>query len=241
MKILTNLVNYKNPNSLANKFRQKRFRFFEEKLKLVRNNGKELNAQTSRALGIGVGVNNPVKILDIGGTQLFWENCNYHNKNEVRIIILNLFKEKVKYPNFKSIAGDACDLSSFNDNEFDVVFSNSVIEHLFKKGNQFKMASEVMRVGKYHFIQTPNLYFPIEPHFLFPLFQFLPLKIKIFLLTKTTLIRGIKRDKEAAEKKVNEIRLLSKKQLKELFPHSLIYEEKFWGMTKSFIAHNFIL
>jgi Methyltransferase domain len=39
-----------------------------------------------------------------------------------------------------------------------------------------------MRVAKRYFVQTPNRYFPIEPHFLFSGFQFLPLPVKRWLL-----------------------------------------------------------
>ncbi|MGL1255153.1 methyltransferase domain-containing protein, partial [Vibrio parahaemolyticus] len=85
--------------------------------------------------------------------------------------LLNLEKEEVTNPQFQSITGNATDLSGINDQQFDIVFSNSVIEHLYTWENQEKMAKEVLRVGKYHFIQTPNYWFPIEPHWVFPFFQ----------------------------------------------------------------------
>ena len=101
------------------------------------------------------------------------------------------------------------------------------------------MANEAMRVGKYFFIQTPNRYFPIEPHFKFPFFQFLPRALKIFLQTKTSFINGIRYDKEYAKNIVNEIRLLSKTDMHELFPKSNLYIERFLGFAKSFVAYNF--
>ena len=61
----------------------------------------------------------------------------------------------------------------FGDGEFDVAFSNSVIEHVPPE-LQAKFASEVGRVADRYFVQTPNRYFPIEPHYQLPLFQFLP-------------------------------------------------------------------
>ena len=60
----------------------------------------------------------------------------------------------------------------FKDKSFDAVFSNSVIEHVGTFEDQKMMANEVIRVTNFYFIQTPNLYFPIEPHFLVPFFQF---------------------------------------------------------------------
>jgi 2-polyprenyl-3-methyl-5-hydroxy-6-metoxy-1,4-benzoquinol methylase len=73
-------------------------------------------------------------------------------------------------------------MPQFQNDEFDIVFSNSVIEHVGSYEEQNLMASEVRRVGKRYFIQTPNLFFPIEPHFLFPFFQFLPLDYRVTLI-----------------------------------------------------------
>lgn len=208
---------YSNPNYLGSKFRKRRFLFFEENI-----------AQLSR----------PITILDIGGTVQFWVNEEYHKK-DVLITIINSRPEESMYSNIKVILGDACDLGMFKDSAFDVTFSNSLIEHLYTRENQIKMANEAMRVGRHFFIQTPNRYFPIEPHFKFPLFQFLPKSLQIFLQTKTTLINGVRYDQEYAKNIVNEIRLLSRKDMLKLFPKSNLLIERFMGMTKSFVANNF--
>ncbi|WP_299455631.1 class I SAM-dependent methyltransferase [uncultured Microscilla sp.] len=219
MQKIDKLANYANPKSLGNKFREKRFNFFKSKIKNLPK---------------------PMKILDVGGTQLFWVNRGFHNNPNYHITLLNLHKEPSDYSNIQSIVGDATNLSDYEDNHFDLVFSNSVIEHLFTYQNQEKMAAEVQRVGHYHYIQTPNYYFFIEPHYLLPFFQFLPRSLQLFILTKTRLSRGIKYTKEAANAYLDEIQLLSKKQYKRLFPESLFYKEKFLGMTKSITAHNII-
>ena len=101
------------------------------------------------------------------------------------------------------------------------------------------MAKETQRVGKYYFIQTPNKHFIIEPHFLLPFFQFLPKNLQYYILTKTKLSRGKKWNKKFAKNYINEIRLLSLNEMKELYPHSKFDFEKFIGLTKSFTAHNF--
>jgi len=218
MKFRNILESSENINSLGNKFRNKRFNFFEKKLHYLQF---------------------PLKILDIGGTESFWVNRNFHNKNDFFITLLNLTKIEVHFSNFNSIVGDAANLSQFKINEFDITFSNSVIEHLGSSEYQLKMAKEVIRVGKYHFIQTPNLFFPIEPHYLLPFFQFFPSKLKYFILTKTKLSRGKKWNKNSANNYINEIRLISFKEMKSLFPESKFYIEKVFGMKKSFTAHNF--
>ncbi|MFK9353834.1 methyltransferase domain-containing protein, partial [Escherichia coli] len=87
----------------------------------------------------------PLTILDIGGTVAFWEAMNF-NQSGITITLLNLEKEEVTNPQFQSITGNATDLSGINDQQFDIVFSNSVIEHLYTWENQEKMAKEVLRV-----------------------------------------------------------------------------------------------
>ncbi len=203
--------------SLGNRFRQKRMHFFKKRMEQLRM---------------------PLKILDVGGNEVFWINAGFQNKKNVEIILLNQHKITTHYSNIRSVKGDARKLFCFNDSSFDVVFSNSVIEHLYTKKNQQKMADEIQRVGKYHFVQTPNKYFFLEPHYLLPWFQFLPKSFRYFILTKTPFSRLKRWDKTYAKQYLNEIRLISCKEMKEFFPESHIYTERFLGMRKSFTAHN---
>jgi len=207
-----------NKNSLGNKFRKKRFSFFLKKFDSL---------------------NKPITLLDIGGKINFWENRGLAGNNDYIITIINIEKEKSNYSNINCLIGDATNLNQFNNKSFDIVHSNSVIEHLYNFNNQSKMASEIIRVGKKHIVQTPNKYFFIEPHYLLPFFQFIPNKLKYYILTKTKLSRLKKWDKNFAKQYIKEIRLLSEKEMKTLFPKSKIYFEKFLGMNKSFTMHNF--
>lgn len=219
MNLVTQVVNYNNPSSLANQFRHKRFQVFDEKVKRIGQ--KQL------------------RILDVGGTELFWKNRGYHLLPNIQITLLNIFEEKPSYTNFHAHVGDATNMIEFADKSFDIVFSNSVIEHLFKFENQKLMAKEVQRVSERHFIQTPNRYFFMEPHFLLPYFQFYPQSVKLWILTETKLSRGFKYSSEDAQRRIDEITLLSKNEMKELFPNSKFYDEKVLGMIKSFTAYNF--
>jgi len=182
--------------------------------------------------------NGPLRILDIGGTQQYWLNMGMVLTPQTEIVLLNLYINEVTEPGFSSIVGDASNLSGINDQSFDIVFSNSVIEHLYTKAQQEKMAKEVARVGKSYFIQTPNRYFPIEPHWLFPLFQFLPFSVQVFLTQHFTLgnIKKTK-SKEAAINLVKEVRLLTIKEFQFFFKDANIYKEKILGFTKSFTAY----
>jgi len=204
-------------NSLANKFRRKRFRIF---LELIKN------------------ISKPVNILDIGGTETFWKMMEFHDPGQIKVTIINTEKINITLPNFKFIQQDARDLSGFRENEFDLVFSNSVIEHLGNYEDQKNLAGEIIRIGKKYFIQTPNYYFPVEPHFMFPMFQFLPKPLKIMLLTNFNLGWHKKCiNKADALNLINSIRLLKMNEILSLFPDSNIYKEKFLFLTKSFILY----
>lgn len=184
----------------------------------------------------------PIKILDVGGTISFWENLGFLNEEvkDVEITLLNVkfIETSSTHPKIKQVVGNATNMAKFQSNEFDIVFSNSVIEHVGDYEQQRQMATEVMRVGKKYFVQTPNLFFPIEPHFVFPLFQFMPINIRVWLLTNFALGWYDKvSDKQLARSIATSIKLLNKSKFLNLFPEAQLYEEKFFGLTKSFTVY----
>ena len=181
----------------------------------------------------------PITILDVGGTESYWEHMGLDAK-DIRITLLNLEAIPVKNKAiFHSVQGDATDLSAWADKSVDFVFSNSVIEHLFTWEQQQKMASEVQRVGKSYFIQTPNRYFPMEPHWLIPFFQFMPRSLRIALTRAGAWGHMPKLNNyQAAAKLVDEVRLLTASEMKTLFPSVHIYYEYMAGMVKSVSAYH---
>ncbi len=185
----------------------------------------------------------PITILDVGGTPNFWERMEFVDQeadSAVHVTLLNVhYSQPIDHPNFTAMIGDATNMSNIANNAFDMVFSNSVIEHVGDFSQQQKMADEVQRVGKHYFLQTPNYYFPIEPHVLFPGFQWLPTQLRVFLLTHFKL-GWVKRmaDAKQAQQWVNDTRLLRKRDLQKLFPDAQLYEEKLFGLTKSFIVYD---
>ncbi|MCL6258970.1 methyltransferase domain-containing protein [Aquiflexum sp. TKW24L] len=219
MNLKALLASSDNPNSLGNKFRKQRFQYFED------------------LLHANFGDNYPIKILDIGGMVHFWKDQELLKSGKVEIVILNLSAEVATIHNLSSMAGDATDLSQFADGSFDLVFSNSVIEHLYTWENQRKMAKEAIRVGKKYFIQTPNRHFFMEAHYALPFVQYLPKNLTRFILTKTKLSRGAQWDPKDAQQYLDEIRLLTYAEMKTLFPGAKMYKEKFFRMDKSFTAH----
>lgn len=128
-------------------------------------------------------------------------------------------------------------MPQFADDEFDVVYSNSAIEHIGDRTDQHSAADEIRRVGKRYFVQTPNFWFPLEPHFLVPGFQFLPLRWKALLLQRFNLGHIPRRpDYSSAKETVQSIRLLTPDEFHSFFPGSTMYRERFLGLTKSLMV-----
>lgn len=210
------LADDENPTSFSNKLRSRRFQQFEE-----------LVAPMPR----------PLRILDVGGTNDFWRQRGWACRKDVQIFSLNFVPEKQQHENIKPLAGDATDLTQFGDHSFDVAFSNSVIEHLFTFENQRLMASEIQRVGKAFWVQTPNFWFPMEPHFQVPGWQWMPLQLRTSIIQRWRCgWRGPCSDAERARKLVEEVRLLSRSELRAIFPGATLVPERFCGMIKSWTA-----
>jgi SAM-dependent methyltransferase len=125
-----------------------------------------------------------------------------------------------RFPRATFVEGDARDMP-FADLSFAVVFSNSVIEHVPRGRDRELAASEIRRVGLRYFVQTPNRWFPIEPHYMLPLFQFLPRRLRHYY------------DRRFHD---DQIDLLSARELQDLFPDAEIHRERFFGLTKSLLA-----
>jgi Methyltransferase domain len=217
--LLAKITDHQRPDSLASRLRQKRWEFFRN---------------------LASSVERPMKILDVGGEQTVWERIGFADQPDIHITLLNIKKVRADHWNMESLQGDACNMLQFHDKQFDIVFSNSVIEHVGGEEEMRLMADEIRRVAKSYYIQTPNRYFPLEPHFVFPLFQFLPISLR------TTLVRNFPLgwfprilDRKQAEATVRSINLLSKNDVKALFPDAVTFEERLFGMPKSIQAYRF--
>lgn len=181
-----------------------------------------------------------VHILDIGGRPHYWDLmlAGLSLKSEPNITLLNTETHSVTRPNFTVLVGDGRTMPQFADRQFDIVFSNSTIEHVGDFTDQLRMANEIRRVGRRYCIQTPNRYFPIEPHFVFPFFQFLPITWRAWLIQHFKLGWYSRTpDRQQAIAQVAGIRLLSRTEFMRLFPEATLYEERFFGLVKSFVAY----
>ncbi len=179
-----------------------------------------------RAFVEGFQVTDQTRILDVGGYLMNWRLISVRP----RLILLNL-PGSTRMESAAGVAwvhGDGRRLP-FADQGVDLVYSNSVIEHLTILPNQQAFAREIARVGRRYYVQTPNRYFPIEPHYQLPLFQFLPVSAQRALNRRFSL--GW-REKGRWE----DVNLLTAADLRRLFPDAEIHRERVLGLTKSLMA-----
>jgi SAM-dependent methyltransferase len=128
--------------------------------------------------------------------------------------------ERPEYPG-PFVRADATQHLPFDDEEFDIGYANSVIEHI-PPGGRPAFAGELRRVARGWYVQTPALAFPIEPHALLPAAHWLP--------------RGLRRRywQLGAGGDPDEVHLLRRGELELLFGPAI--RERFGPLTKSWVC-----
>lgn len=112
-------------------------------------------------------------ILDVGvssetGTGMparnyFLKNFKYDSKYYTGLGVQDLSEMGNLFPGKRFVQYEGGKFP-FEDNEFDWIFSNAVIEHVGNDEAQLLFINEMLRVAKNVFFTTPNKYFPIEAH-----------------------------------------------------------------------------
>ena len=221
MDLLQRLQDHDNPNSLAMRFRRARAKRVVE---LIATIHAERGA---------------VRILDLGGEPGYWRlyDRGFLQSKAVSIRLVNPTAQAVDDPIFSTQVGDACSLPEIEAGAFDLVHSNSVIEHVGDWTRMEAFAAEVRRLAPRYYVQTPYFYFPIEPHFSEPFFHWRSEQARMRRLLKRR--RGWcdkAEDVGAAMRVVQHARLLDKSQFRFLFPDAAHVDERAAGLTKSLIA-----
>jgi hypothetical protein len=183
----------------------------------------------------------PISILDAGGSADYWKERGLVGDERFSISVLNLeggaagFGEG-RYPGIIEIAGDATKLMDiFSPRQFDIVFSNSLIEHVGDARRQRAMADGVRQVGDAFWVQAPNYYSPLEPHFLSPLCPpYMPEWIRVIGARISP--RGNGTTWRKARQELDSIRLLRDGELEAMFPDAEIVPERVYGFVKSWMV-----
>ena len=172
------------------------------------------------------------RVLDAGGYEYYWQFSDLLP----RVTVANLEGPARGQSRRSWVIADARMLP-FRDRSFEVAFSNSVIEHISNPVDRRSFARELGRVAERYYVQTPNFWFPIEPHLMTPFVHYLPKTLQRRLLRNFT-VWGIlvRPTPEGCDDFLRDIRMLDESELRQLFPAAEIWRERVLGITKSLIA-----
>jgi hypothetical protein len=177
-----------------------------------------------------------MSVVDLGGRVGFWSRLPVRPRH---VHVVNLEPPPTDLPDWAEVDhGDACALPEhIAARRYDLVFSNSVIEHVGGHERRLRFAESVHLLAPAHWVQTPYRYFPVEPHWIAPGMQFLPIAARREMARKWPLAYTPGRTREEALARVLWIELIDKTQMRSYFPHSTLRTEKVAGITKSLIAY----
>jgi len=172
-----------------------------------------------------------MKILDLGGQPKIWNNIDL----PLDITCLNLpgiaDSTHKSHHKFTYVVGDACRTPEFSPGQFDIVFSNSVIEHVGSLEKRIMFAGEVKRLCANYWIQTPYKYYPIEPHCRMPFWWLYPKALR------SKFIERWRKKLPVFAEAVNSTNVVSVREMKELFPDATLIKE--WVvLPKSIIVYS---
>jgi hypothetical protein len=177
-----------------------------------------------------------MRVLDLGGTPSAWRVSPVR---PAHVVTVNLDPGTAHHdePHLTSIVGDACRLpESLRRERFDLVYSNSLMEHIGGHQRRRLFAEAVLAAAPHHWVQTPYRYFPIEPHWVFPGMQWLPFPARVAVSRRWPYGHIERGDRAKAVADVAEVELQSATQMRSYFPASHLWFERFAGLPKSLVA-----
>lgn len=185
-----------------------------------------------------------IRVLDAGGRAEYWNMLSPAVADRVQLTILNYSSELADYSEraaahlaYENVTGDACAMPQFADGAFHLVHSNSVIEHVGSYGRMIDFAREIRRVGQAYYVQTPNFWFPLDPHIAFPVLHWLPDPWRIWVHTHFSAGLVKRMDFASAASLIDDCRMIGQRTMRTLFPDARHSAERF-GLIfkKSLIA-----
>lgn len=186
-----------------------------------------------------------LRILDLGGRGVYWRRVglDFLREQKVTVDILNLTTSEHQAAEeggdvFSYVVGNACALD-YADGSYDLCHANSVIEHVGLWRDMELFAGEVRRVAPAYFVQSPNFWFPVDPHYWrLPFQHWLPRPIRARLMEWLPLAHPGRRAADLAEAftLVDSSRMLCRRQMAWLFPDAELHAERVLFLPKSFTA-----
>lgn len=193
------------------------------------------------------GVTGRTRLIDLGGTVKFWENWGLAKQPLVDVTLVNNHdldknhaNDPITLPNIRRLNADVLTLSAADFAQYDVIFSNSLIEHLPGRELQRQLAQAIIDSGRPYFLQTPNKRSPLDPHFprpYVPFFAAYPRPVQARLLSWSALGSSCAAPSyDAALARLQNYFPLTARDVRQLFPQARIVMERPLGVPMSIIA-----
>lgn len=176
-----------------------------------------------------------MKVLDLGGTMSWWQRAPVLPQH---VTVVNLeVDDDAQAPWLTTVVGDACRADSLLAGQsFDLVFSNSLIEHVGGHSARATLAHVIRSLAPRYLVQTPYRYFPVEPHWVFPAMQFFPVKVRQYIAPRWPLGHTQGWDPQQALNQVMSTELIGATEMRTYFPDGQLHWERFLGFPKSMIV-----
>lgn len=176
-----------------------------------------------------------LRVIDLGGRAEMWIRAPFQ---PAHVHLVNLEEQPAELPDWitAEVRDVTKDTGGEDEQPYDLAFSNSVIEHVGGYANRTAFAQAVGRLAPRHWVQTPYRYFPVEPHWLFPGFQFLPVSARAEISRRWPLVHTRSPSHAAGVAAAMGVELLSRTEMAAYFPDSALRYERVAGVVKALIA-----
>lgn len=189
----------------------------------------------------------PVRVIDLGGSAEMWARWGVTKADRLLITLVNNHHidkshlgERVPGNFISERQMDVMELSKGDLASYDVVFSNSMLEHLSSEEEQIRLAASIADCGQPYFVQVPNKHCIVDPHFPHPLAPFFaawPRPLQVRMLTLHRLSGGNRcASPEEAMRRLHYYTPLNRHRLRQLFPGATIAIERTFGLPLSLVA-----
>jgi hypothetical protein len=193
-----------------------------------------------------------IKVIDLGGTVPFWQAWNITAQDKLHLTLVNDHVADAENdvesqtPFIVNRRADVLTLTKDDFRSFDLIFSNSMIEHLSSRHAQGELAGRIGSSGVPYFIQVPNKYAPVDPHIprpYLPFFGAYPKPVQARIITLKSFGGDGRKPaslEEAYESFLNYYNPLGIRDMRELFPGAKVEFERAFGAPMSILAYSLL-
>jgi hypothetical protein len=176
-----------------------------------------------------------MSVVDLGGSVESWLRAPVRPKH---VHVVNLEEQPRDVPDWAEVDyADACELpEAIRSRRYDLAFSNSVIEHVGGHERRIRFAEAVRGLADAYWVQTPYRYFPVEPHWVAPGAQYLPVALRAQVVRRWPLLHSRPDNRADALRIVFGTELIDRTQMRYYFPDGNVRGERILGLTKSLVA-----